>query len=235
MKLVLVKGRALKALALGVRAILRVYGQRQAKDRKSASVEQTLNINGKLLDGMAESVSMLQSLMTSSSRQLARRNRLRSYKLFGPGPPNKNLEDYSVLLLLVATPCSVTKLESHKAPTHNGETAHLVVAKAALQKLVLQPIYPYKLICVCGTLGITGNPLIFISRGPCASWPTKTARQGGVNVPAVVNLLISCCGPLVCFMVVHVPDVVQGCLGLQVCRFACVLWASKPGARAFTY
>ena len=43
-----------------------------------------------------------------------------------------------------------------------------------------------------------------------ASWPTKTARQGGENVPAIVKLLIGCCGPLVCFMVVHVPDVVPG-------------------------
>ena len=43
-----------------------------------------------------------------------------------------------------------------------------------------------------------------------ASWPTKTARQGGENVPAIVKLLIGCCGPLVCFIVVHVPDVVPG-------------------------
>ena len=43
-----------------------------------------------------------------------------------------------------------------------------------------------------------------------ASWPTKTPRQGGENVPAIVKLLIGCCGPLVCFMVVHVPDVVPG-------------------------
>ena len=43
-----------------------------------------------------------------------------------------------------------------------------------------------------------------------ASWPTKTARQGGENVPAIVKLWIGCCGPLVCFTVVHVPDVVPG-------------------------
>ena len=73
--------------------------------------------------------------------------------------------------------------------------------------------------CVCDTLGVTGIPLnlhlfLFLEQGArtpwCASWPTKTAHQGGENVPAVVKILIGCCGPLVCVMVVHVPDVVPG-------------------------
>ena len=70
---------------------------------------------------------------------------------------------------------------------------------------------------VCVLLGVTRihSDCFWKSRGPGlpawrVPWPTKTGRQGGENVPAIVKLLIGCCGPLVCFMVVHVPDVVPG-------------------------
>ena len=44
-------------------------------------------------------------------------------------------------------------------------------------------------------------------------WPTKLVMSWEAVrdcVPAVVELMIGCCGPLVCFMVIHVPDVVPG-------------------------
>ena len=77
-------------------------------------------------------------------------------------------------------------------------------------------IYIYMCVCMCvhplesqGSFRSVSLWLSFSSsRGP--GLPTKTARQGGENVPAIVKLLIGCCGPLVCFVVVHVPDVVPG-------------------------
>ena len=69
-------------------------------------------------------------------------------------------------------------------------------------------------VCVCAPCSHRDSVELFLQQGARtpwrASWPTKTARQGGENVPAIVELLIGCCGPLVCFMVVHVPDVVPG-------------------------
>ena len=69
-------------------------------------------------------------------------------------------------------------------------------------------------VCVCAPCSHRDSVELFLQQGARtpwrASWPTKTARQGGENVPAIVKLLIGCCGPLVCFMVVHVPDVVPG-------------------------
>ena len=70
------------------------------------------------------------------------------------------------------------------------------------------------MMCVCAPCSHRDSVELFLQQGARtpwrASWPTKTARQGGENVPAIVKLLIGCCGPLVCFMVVHVPDVVPG-------------------------
>ena len=74
----------------------------------------------------------------------------------------------------------------------------------------------FESVCVCVPLVCShrNSVELFLQQGARtpwrASWPTKTARQGGENVPAIVKLLIGCCGPLVCFMVVHVPDVVPG-------------------------
>ena len=39
---------------------------------------------------------------------------------------------------------------------------------------------------------------------------TGEARRDAFSCTCVNKLLIGCCGPLVCFMVVHVPDVVPG-------------------------
>ena len=39
---------------------------------------------------------------------------------------------------------------------------------------------------------------------------TGEARRDAFSCTCINKLLIDCCGPLVCFMVVHVPDVVAG-------------------------
>ena len=54
-------------------------------------------------------------------------------------------------------------------------------------------------VCVCAPCSHRDSVELFLQQGARtpwrASWPTKTARQGGENVPAIVKLLIGCCGP----------------------------------------